>query len=124
MKYFLIKAYKGAKDDPFMMKGGEEFLLFAAFGLADLEQTLKGILPQGYRVSSKATLSKYLRRYGGFQKRSLFNVPVAEVIEVGEKPQIEQELDFYNKSRRSYFNIKKVESDLWESVPDKPEYEN
>ena len=124
MKYFLIKALKGAKEDRFMMKESIDFVLFTAFGLKDLEQTLKGVLPKGYRIATKETLSRRLRKYDGFQIRSVFNIPMIEVIEIKNKPKIEKEIEFFNKSRGRSYNLKTVDNLLWDSIENKPVYQN
>ncbi len=114
MKYFLIKGFKGASNDKFMMKPSDDFILFVAFGLKDLENTLKGILPKGYRIKRKETLSRRLKQWGGFEMRSLFNVPVVEVKEIDFKPPVEKDFDFHNTSRDQNFNLKVVKTEHWE----------
>lgn len=115
MKYFLIKGFKGKSNDIFRMEPTDDFILFAAFGLKDLENTLKGILAAGYRVRKKETLSRRLKEWGGFEVRSWFNQPIAEVKEVSSKPQVEKEIEYYNKSRRKSFNLKVIKTNHWES---------
>lgn len=114
MKYFLIKGFKGKTDDKFMMKATDDFILFVAFGLKDLENTLKGILPKGYRVRKPSTYSKRLKEHGSFQLLSMFNIPMVEVKEVDFKPLIKNTIDYYNKSRNSNHNIKTADPKYWD----------
>lgn len=115
MKYFLVKGFKGKADDKFMMQSTDDFILFVAFGLKDLENTLKGILPKGYRVRKKETLSRRLKEWGGFEMRSLFNVAMAEVKEVNFKPPVEKKFDYHNNSRNQNFHLKVVKTEHWEA---------
>ena len=114
MKYFLIKAFKGNKDDLFRMYPADGFLLFGSFGLNDLENTLKGILSKGYRVRKGSTYSRRLKLDGSFQLLSIFGVPMVEVKEIDYKPRVEKTLVYYNKSRSKDFILKSTNIDLWD----------
>lgn len=115
MRYFLIKGFKGKIDDKFRMHPSDDFILFIAYGLADLENTLKGVLAKGYRVRNKETLSRRIKDWGGFEMRSIFDVPLVEVKEVSFKPVVEKSFDYYNESRKKEFTLKRANVEIWEN---------
>jgi hypothetical protein len=115
MKYFLIKCNTPLKTDQFVMKDTDGFFVLVAFGLKDLEESLKACLPKGYGIPSKQTLSKKMKSWGVVEKRSIFGITMIEFKEVDEKPELKKEFDFYNKSRGKTYHLKLVENKSWKS---------
>ncbi|UOB18597.1 hypothetical protein [Abyssalbus ytuae] len=115
MKYFLIKAFKNKTDDIFGIKPTDDFILFTAFGLKDLENSLKGISARGYKMRKKETLSRRLKEWGGFEIRSIFGMIMFEVKEINFKPIVKKNINYYNKSRQKNFNLKVTDLKYWKS---------
>lgn len=103
--------------DKFVMRSTNGFILFTAYGLSDLENTLKGILPRGYRVRKKQTLSRRLKQWGGLELYSIFRILMIEVKEVDFKPPIEHQVPYFNKSREREFELKTIDPKYWDESP-------